>query len=250
MGQGVAARMDFDGVVSSLEAIWAVFRELIGRVIGQLARRGQGARRVEVEFLRDGLPPVKRSILLSRPSRDPVNLFNLFRCAAEDLVAPAPPRPTSRLRGRRPGQPKPVVASAGFVEMGGKLSPDGRYVAFSSDESGRFEVYVQPSAGGPKRLVSNAGGAVPIWRRDGKELFYSSLDGRLNAVPVSPGPAGLALGAPQPLFDLQPADSSAFSPAPYDVSADGQTFLVVRRGSGSDPGFVVSLNWTSGLKKP
>ena len=147
-------------------------------------------------------------------------------------------------------QPKPVVASAGFVEMGGKLSPDGRYVAFSSDESGRFEVYVQPSAGGPKRLVSNAGGAVPIWRRDGKELFYSSLDGRLNAVPVSPGPAGLALGAPQPLFDLQPADSSAFSPAPYDVSADGQTFLVVRRGSGSDPGFVVSLNWTSGLKKP
>jgi protein ImuB len=121
----VVARMDFDGVVSSLEAIWAVFRELIGRVIGQLARRGQGARRVEVEFLRDGLPPVKRSILLSRPSRDPVNLFNLFRCAAEDLVAPPAPRPASRLRGRRPGQPKPVVAptrveqlqSDGFVGM-------------------------------------------------------------------------------------------------------------------------------------
>ena len=120
----VTARMDFDGVVSSLEAIWAVFQELIGRVIGQLARRGQGARRVEVEFLRDGLPPVKRSILLSRPSRDPVNLFNLFRCAMEDLVAP-PPRPTSRLRGRRPGEAKPVVAptrvehlqSDGFVGM-------------------------------------------------------------------------------------------------------------------------------------
>jgi protein ImuB len=120
----VEARMDFDGVVSSLEAIWAVFRELIGRVIHQLGRRGQGARRVEVEFFRDGLPPVNRSILLSRPSRDPVNLFNLFRCATEDLVAP--PRPQgSRLRGRRPGAPKPVVAptrvehlqSDGFVGM-------------------------------------------------------------------------------------------------------------------------------------
>jgi protein ImuB len=105
----VAARMDFDGVVSSLEAIWAVFKELIGRAIGQLARRGQGARRVEVEFFRDGMPPIKQSILLSRPSRDPVNLFNLFRCAAEDLVAP-PRHPVSRLRGRRPGAPRPVVA--------------------------------------------------------------------------------------------------------------------------------------------
>ena len=120
----VEARMDFDGVVSSLEAIWSVFRELIGRAIGQLARRGQGARRVEVEFFRDGMGPVKRSILLSRPSRDPVNLFNLFRCAAEDLVA-LPPQRTSRLRGRRPGEPKPVVAptrvehlqSDGFIGM-------------------------------------------------------------------------------------------------------------------------------------
>jgi protein ImuB len=114
------ARMDFDGVVSALEAVWAVFRELVGRVIGQLARMGRGARRVEVEFFRDGLPPVRRSILLSRASRDPVNLFNLFRCAAEDLVAPQQPR--SRLRGRRPGQqvaPTRVeqLQSDGFVGM-------------------------------------------------------------------------------------------------------------------------------------
>ena len=117
------ARMDFDGVVSSLEAVWAVFRELIGRVIGRLARQGRGARRVEVEFFRDGLPPVKRSILLSRASRDPVNLFNLFRCAAEELVAPPQPQPRSRLRGRRPGGPQVAptrveqLQSDGFVGM-------------------------------------------------------------------------------------------------------------------------------------
>ena len=98
----VEARADFDGAVSALEVIWAAFQQLISRVIRQLARRGRGVRTLEVEFLRDTpLPPIKRTILLSRPSRDPVNLFHLFRCATEDLGAP--PRPRSRLRGRKLG---------------------------------------------------------------------------------------------------------------------------------------------------
>jgi protein ImuB len=99
----IGAGVEFDGAVSSLEVIWAAFQQTVGRVIRQLARRGRGARRLEVEFVREApLPPIQRSILLSRPSRDPVNLFNLFRCATEDLGAP-PPAPRSRLRGRRPG---------------------------------------------------------------------------------------------------------------------------------------------------
>jgi protein ImuB len=81
----VQTRMDFDGAVDSLEAIWLVFKELIGQVIEQLARRGEGARQFEVELLRAYAPSVKKTILLSRPSRDPVNLFNLFRCALEEL---------------------------------------------------------------------------------------------------------------------------------------------------------------------
>jgi hypothetical protein len=68
-------------------------------------------------------------------------------------------------------------------------------------------------------------------------------------VAVSAGPSSLHLGVPQPLFDLQLADANAFSPAPYDVSADGLKFLVVRRGSEANPGYVVSLNWTSRLPK-
>jgi protein ImuB len=110
----VEARADFDGAVSALEVIWAAFQQLVSRVIRQLARRGRGARTLEVEFLRDTpLPPIKRTILLSRPSRDPVNLFHLFRCATEDLGAP--PAPRSRLRGRKPGQPR-LSASATRVE--------------------------------------------------------------------------------------------------------------------------------------
>jgi Tol biopolymer transport system component len=162
------------------------------------------------------------------------------RQQAEDLW-------TAPLSGK--GEPKLLVESERFAESEGRFSPDGRYLAFTSDESGRSEVYVRPAAGGPKRLVSNAGGALPIWRRDGKELFFATYDGRLNAVAVSAGSSSLELGSPQPLFDLQLADSNAFSPGLYDVSADGQKFLVVRRGSESNPGYVVSLNWTAGLPK-
>jgi protein ImuB len=79
----VQTKMEFDGPVSSLEAVWHVFRHLIAQVIAQLARRGCGARRLDLRLLRDHAPPIEKTILLSRPSRDPANLFNLFRCALE-----------------------------------------------------------------------------------------------------------------------------------------------------------------------
>ena len=108
----VEARLDWDGAVGSLESIWSVFKQLIGQVIDQLVRRGQGARRVEVELLRLHSPAIKKTIFLSRPSRDPVNLFNLFRCAIEELQLPLhersrlrakPPHAGGRAYSRRPG---------------------------------------------------------------------------------------------------------------------------------------------------
>ena len=147
-------------------------------------------------------------------------------------------------------EPKPLLPeTAQFLEAQGRFSPDGRYLAFCSNESGRSEVYVQPAAGGPKRLVSNSGGWIPVWRRDGRELFYASLDGRLQAVSVTAEASRLEFGVPQPLFDLELADTNAFSPEPYGVSADGQKFLVVRRGTERGLGYMVRLNWTSSLKK-
>ncbi|HEY8668757.1 MAG TPA: DNA polymerase Y family protein [Tepidisphaeraceae bacterium] len=81
----IEASMDFDGVVESLEAIWMVFQQLIGQIIVDLIRRGCGARQLRVELPRAHSPAIEKTILLSRPSRDPVNLFNLFRCALETL---------------------------------------------------------------------------------------------------------------------------------------------------------------------
>jgi protein ImuB len=81
----IEARMDFDGAVDSLEAIWIVFKKLITQIVPELLRRGQGARELKVEFFRPYAITLHKTIQLSRPSRDPKNLFNLLRCAMETM---------------------------------------------------------------------------------------------------------------------------------------------------------------------
>jgi protein ImuB len=81
----IEAAVEFEGAIDSLEAIWMVFKDLIAGIIDQLARRGTGARQVQVELFRSDAPPVSQRILLSRPSRDAGNLFNLMRCGLEQM---------------------------------------------------------------------------------------------------------------------------------------------------------------------
>jgi len=130
----------------------------------------------------------------------------------------------------------------------GQFSPDGKWVAYSSNESGRWEVYVTsfPEAHG-KWQVSNAGGDQPKWRSDGKELFYLGPDSRMMAVPVKTG-ANFDAGTPVGLFQANPrelvATSEQFS---YDVSKDGQKFLInTQLKTGMAPMSVV-LNWSAKL---
>jgi Tol biopolymer transport system component len=128
-----------------------------------------------------------------------------------------------------------------------RFSPDGKWIAYESDESGTFEVYVRPFPGtGGKRKVSTAGGKLPSWRRDGRELFYFALDNRLMAVPVSVAPT-FEVGKPAPLFPIYAGPNGAV----YDSAADGQRFLVATapESSGSPP-LTMLLNWTALLKKP
>jgi dipeptidyl aminopeptidase/acylaminoacyl peptidase len=126
--------------------------------------------------------------------------------------------------GGDPLKPK-IFLSTPAAESAPKLSPDGRFVAYVSNESGRPEVYVRPFPSGTGRWqASPNGGAQPRWRSDGKELFYVENRNTMMAVPVSSG-QGLTLGQPQRLF--QSADL-IFRNLPwpqYDVSADGQRFL-------------------------
>jgi Tol biopolymer transport system component len=113
-----------------------------------------------------------------------------------------------------------------FTEKQARFSPDGRWIAYDSDESGRSEVYVRGySPPGRKWRVSSDGGDSAVWRRDGKELFYLSRDSRLMSVPVSPGP-DFRGGTPVPLFTVPGNILHISIVTQYDVSPDGRRFLM------------------------
>jgi serine/threonine protein kinase len=129
-------------------------------------------------------------------------------------------------------KPVPFVNSI-YQEREGKFSPDGQWVAYQSDESGRFEVYVQAFPGpGAKSLVSTEGGAQPRWRADGRELFYIGLDGKLMAAPITLAEGGqrLEAGTPVALFLTSIAGGPIPATGPfrhqYAVAQDGQRFLI------------------------
>ena len=157
--------------------------------------------------------------------------------------------------GGTPPDSKPVPYLQGpYNERQGQFSPDGRWIAYSSDETGSYQVYVQSfPAGTGKFQVSTAGGSQPRWRRDGKEIFYTGADGRLTAVSVKTAPKFEA-GAPQALFDalIRPG-SLAAGPFFYDVAADGRRFLfntlaTDRAGPAPTP-ITVIVNWPAALKR-
>jgi Tol biopolymer transport system component len=131
-----------------------------------------------------------------------------------------------------------------FAEGGAQFSPDGRFIAYISNESGRAEVYVQPYPGpGGKWQISTDGGTEPRWNRNGRELFYRSGD-RMMVVPVSTA-STFSAGRPQMLFERRYPSTQLPQTAPhYDVSADGQRFLMVKEGErGPGAPINVVLNW-------
>ncbi|MBZ5644316.1 MAG: protein kinase [Acidobacteriia bacterium] len=149
------------------------------------------------------------------------------------------------------GDHKPVpYLLTSFNQGDAQFSPDGKWMAYASNESGQPQVYVQAiPANGAKWQVSPAGGTQPRWRGDGKELFYISSDQKLMAVSVKSG-AAFEAGAPQPLFELDPVFPPMGGRFAYQPAADGQRFLVLSAaGSNVAPPINVVLNWQAGLKK-
>ena len=157
------------------------------------------------------------------------------------------------------GNRKPIpFLRTEFSETEGQFSPNERWIAYRSDESGKPEIYVRPfpaaAGGGGQWMISNGGGTQPRWRRDGKELFYFSGEGTLMSVEVATS-AVFKASIPKRLFDTRilAGDTPVLfgSPALYwDVASDGKRFLIntATAESGSEPITVVQ-NWTAGLKK-
>jgi serine/threonine protein kinase/Tol biopolymer transport system component len=158
------------------------------------------------------------------------------------------------------GKSFPIAATAAN-EGWGEFSPDGRFVAYQSNESGRFEIYVRtfPGADG-KWLASEEGGTQPRWRRDGKELYYVAPDNDLMAVPVVADKTGRTLrtGKPLPLFHTKMVTAGAFGvltvasgpKQQYAVAPDGRFLMIVPVAETAAPAPIsIVVNWPATLKR-
>jgi len=148
------------------------------------------------------------------------------------------------------GQAKPVhLLQTQYTEGLARASPDGRWLAYTSTEAGPYEIYVRPftpeAPAGTKWQVSKGGGIRPIWRPDGKELFYLTLASQVMAVDIDTS-KGFQAGTPGRLF-TPPAGALNTG---WDLTPDGKRFLFVAPPStGRAIPFTVVVNWAAGLKK-
>jgi Tol biopolymer transport system component len=164
----------------------------------------------------------------------------------QDLwIAPQP------LDGKGDATPFPYLDSQ-FDEGDGRFSPDGKWVAYTSNETGVSEIYVRSfPLSDAKFPISTGGGSEPQWSKDGAELFYISTNRTLMAVPVDRSAAEpLKPGLPKALVPVPLVLISGPTARSYAVSNDGKRFLISNGdGTGSSPPLTVFLNWRAGLRK-
>ncbi len=147
------------------------------------------------------------------------------------------------------------ITNSPFDERSPQISPNGRWLAYSSDETGNYEIYVQSFSadgklGTDKKRISTAGGHIPVWRRNGSELFFVAADGQMMSSAVKTGGAEFEFSAPKPLFKTRMLALGIYNFHEFDVSPDGQRFLIgTLIGEPTAPPPTVILNWTAALKK-
>ena len=155
---------------------------------------------------------------------------------------------------RPAARPEPGPADTRFKGAFADFSPDGRYLAYQSNEAGRSEIYVRPfpRVDNGRWQVSTAGGTRPVWARSGRELFYLDLSNTLTAVPVVTSEPTISIGTPAKVFDAKYAEPNPSRH--FDVSPDGQRFLMLKDSPASDrnatpASMVVVEHWFEELKQ-
>src|SRR5262249_47484455 len=128
------------------------------------------------------------------------------------------------------------------------ISPDSHYLAYATNDSGMYQIVVQtfPDPNGAKWQITAQGGIEPKWQRDGRELYYLSVDGKLMAVQVKPDHT---FGTPSLLFQTPLSAGGTLPPRDrrYDVAPDGRFLIAVPVASNSAPSVVAVVNWAAGL---
>jgi eukaryotic-like serine/threonine-protein kinase len=250
VSRNTTTRLTFDAMQENAAPVWSPEGDRIAFSSTREGRRGVSvkaanntgveerlfettASRVVVPF---GWSPDGRSLLFGMPG---------LKTSTDVWIVP--------VSGER--TPVPLLQSV-FPEQLGQISPDGKWLAYQSNETGQGEIYVQPaSTGGGKWAVSNGGGNAPRWRGDSRELFYVGR-GKLNAIPVTTKGTAFVAGTAEALFDYDGGSSNFghtvhFSYAP---SPNGQRFLIsapksVAGDVATRSPIVVVINWLEGIKK-
>jgi hypothetical protein len=170
------------------------------------------------------------------------------------LKSPASRSGSGPASGSSPSPMKPLVRTTS-IEFNPEISRDSRYIAYQSNESGRDEIWVRPfpRVNDGRWQVSTGGGTRPAWSRNGRELFYLDPSNKLTALPVQTSGTTFAAGNPARVLETAYAVAQSYSSRPYDVSSDGQRFLMIKenvaRGqNATSAGMVVVLNWFEELK--
>ncbi len=253
LSRGTSIRLTTAGSVVSSAGVWSpvgndiAYTANLGGVLGIYQKASSGAGAEELLWKADALlGPTHWSAdgrFLTFGVNDPKNGFDIW---------------TLPLKGDRKAVP---FANSEFGELGGRFSPDGHWLAYASNRSGRNEIYAQPfnpdasvgaSAPPGEFLVSKGGAAgMPRWRSDGKEIYYLTSDGKIMAVEVSPTPSFHA-GEPKVLFQTPATFVRTAAPgALADATADGKRFLlaVPLARPATQEQFTAVLNWTAALRK-
>ncbi|MGO9257124.1 MAG: protein kinase domain-containing protein [Bryobacteraceae bacterium] len=246
LSRGVRTRLTLDAA-PSVDPVWSPD----GRSIAFASRRKE-----HVDLYRKSANGVGFEELLYAGDLDkyptswsPDGKFLLYYTAGGRLEIWALPLTPDQPGG--PRKPFPVVQGPS-INAGGQFSPDGRWIAYRSDESGRNEVYATPfpPGTGGKRLISSAGGALPRWRGDGKEIFYEAPDRQMMAAEVAVKGGALEVGQVRALFRSPGGNTAGASARAYDVTADGQRFLIPVPAEEKAPQPLTLIqNWAAGLKK-
>jgi len=144
--------------------------------------------------------------------------------------------------------------NSAFDEQSPQVSPDGKWLAYSADDTGKYEIYVQSfndgKLGADRKLISTTGGNMPVWRKDGSELFFIAGDGQMMVSSVKTRGSEFEFSTPKALFKTNTLSVSGNTAHEFEVSSDGQRFLIgTLVGDTKVPPPTVILNWPALVKK-
>ena len=236
LGRGIMTRLTMDAAIDRF-ATWTPDGKTI------IFSSNRGSERLDL-FMRPASSSGRDELLLADgPTKHPLAVSPDGRHV---LYEQSPTSEGYSLRSISLQDRSPVVVATRARR--GAFSPDGRWVAYESNVSGQFEIFVQPFPGPGDRIqVSTAGGVQVRWRADGRELFYVGLDRQLMAVPIQVSPVGHAatVGTPAPLFRTRIPDLLGFTErTQFVVSPDGQRFLISTVEEDGTPAPIrMILNW-------